>query len=170
MIRIIYHEEPKFPATDQHPSAVRYHIGEFWIDAVGAEPTAADLTAINRLALVRKIDSDADAIYSAVIGNRSTEYAQAEIDGINYKAANYTGTVPSSVLSWATAKGWTATKACDDILQTAAGWRTAQAAIRAQRLGKKEEAKNAVDEAALILVSAQWSLFVSAVRAQLGLS
>jgi hypothetical protein len=36
-IRVIYEAEPDFPPTDQHPDAVRYQVGEFWVDAVGGE-------------------------------------------------------------------------------------------------------------------------------------
>jgi hypothetical protein len=34
-IRVLYEAEPDFPPTDQHPDAVRYQVGEFWVDAVG---------------------------------------------------------------------------------------------------------------------------------------
>lgn len=45
-IRVIYEAEPKFPATDQHPDALRYRIGRYWVDAVGGEPSAAEVDAI----------------------------------------------------------------------------------------------------------------------------
>lgn len=48
MIRCVYSEEPAFPATDQHPDAVRYVIGGFWVDAIGGEPSAEDVQAILR--------------------------------------------------------------------------------------------------------------------------
>lgn len=47
-IRCLYEKEPKFPATDQHPDAERFAIsfGSFaWCDAVGGEPTQAELEA-----------------------------------------------------------------------------------------------------------------------------
>jgi hypothetical protein len=46
-IRCIYEEEPHFPASDQHPDAVRYtcSVGIYrFVDAVG-EPTVAELEA-----------------------------------------------------------------------------------------------------------------------------
>lgn len=46
MIRAVYTVEPKFPATDQHPDAVRYVIGGLWVDAIGPEPTLAEVQAI----------------------------------------------------------------------------------------------------------------------------
>jgi len=41
-IRVIYEAEPDFPATDQHPDAVRYRVGEYWVDAIGASPAELD--------------------------------------------------------------------------------------------------------------------------------
>ena len=32
-IRVIYEAEPDFPA---HPDAVRYQVGDYWVDAIGA--------------------------------------------------------------------------------------------------------------------------------------
>ncbi len=46
MIRCVYDREPTFPATDQHPDAVRYQLGGRWVDAVGGQPTLAELQAI----------------------------------------------------------------------------------------------------------------------------
>ena len=35
-IRCVYHGgEPSFPATDQHPDAVRYFIAPYVVDAIG---------------------------------------------------------------------------------------------------------------------------------------
>lgn len=42
-IRCVYSEEPKFPATDQHPDAARYQVGGKWVDALGGQPTQAEL-------------------------------------------------------------------------------------------------------------------------------
>lgn len=44
-IRIIYSEEPNFPATDNSPDAVRYEISGMWVDAVEGEPTVDDVAA-----------------------------------------------------------------------------------------------------------------------------
>ena len=40
-IRVIYEAEPDFPPTDQHPQAVRYQVGEYWVDAIGGEAGGA---------------------------------------------------------------------------------------------------------------------------------
>lgn len=128
-------------------------------------PKPGPSMASQRAELILKIDGDVDAIYRAVQGDRAAEYLLAESDAMAYKAAGYTGTVPSSVASWATAKVQTAKWATDDILTTAAGWRQAQAAMRASRLALKEQARTAPD---LGPVAAQWSGFVTTIRAALG--
>ena len=51
-IRIIYQPEngvprqPKWPAIDQHPDCVRYAVGLYVVDAVGGEPTLAEVEAL----------------------------------------------------------------------------------------------------------------------------
>lgn len=120
-----------------------------------------------RTALIKQIDADADAIYRDVQGNRGNEYALAESDATAFKAAGYTGTAPSSVQSWATAKGQTATWAADDILSTATAWRAAMSAIRANRLARKEQARTATD---LAPVAAAWTAFVVGIRSALGVA
>lgn len=132
-----------------------------------AEQVAAFLTT-QRALLIKQIDTDADAIYVAVVGGRAMEYAQAEADALSYQAAGYTGTVPSSVSSWAGAKGWTERQAADDILTTAANWRNAQAAIRLNRLTKKEQAKNAPEITSLNAIGAAWTGFAAYIRNALG--
>ena len=50
-IRVIYEAEPDFPATQHHPDAVRYQLGEYWVDAVGGAPAQVekDLEALARV-------------------------------------------------------------------------------------------------------------------------
>lgn len=134
-------------------------------DAEIAQETSV---ASQSVMFIRQIDADTDSLYAAVIGNRAAEYTAAEAEATAYADAGYTGTVPASVASWATAKGWTAQQAADDINATAAAWRTAQAAIRAARLLRKEQARTAADLAALATTRAQWAGFVAAIREQLG--
>lgn len=45
-IRCIFDQEPTFPATDQHPDAARYQVGGRWVDAIGGQPTQAEVDAI----------------------------------------------------------------------------------------------------------------------------
>jgi hypothetical protein len=72
------------------------------------------------------------------------------------------------VQSWATAKGWTATQAADDILAAAASLRGAKSAIRAARLLRKEQVKAATTGAEVSTAMAAWAAFAAAIRAQLG--
>ena len=136
------------------------------LDAIAAQEAERVLT-VARKALLLKIDADTDAIYRAVQGDRAMEYVLAESDAKAYKAAGYTGTVPDSVASWASAKGQTATWAADDILTTATGWRQAQSSIRATRLACKEQARVASD---MTPITAQWSGFVVAIKTALGVA
>lgn len=42
-IRIIYSEEPNFPASDNSPTSVRYQMGRYWIDAEGGQPLQSEV-------------------------------------------------------------------------------------------------------------------------------
>lgn len=123
-------------------------------------------------AAVRRIDADVDAITVGVIGGRADEYTRAEVDAKAYAAAGYTGTVPPYVADYAavmqTTHGWTAQQAADDILATAAAWRGAQDAMRAQRLGAKAAVRSAADVVGVDAVMAAWAGFLGMLRGQLG--
>jgi hypothetical protein len=117
--------------------------------------------------LIKKVDADVDTIYAAAIGNRATEYSEAELQASAFKDAAYSGTVPSYVASWlaSNTKGLTtATQAADDIIAQANAWRGAAASIRANRLTAK---KNIIDEVPTAMQ--QWNGFVTAIRAALGI-
>ena len=45
-IRAVYDQAPPFPASDQHPEAVRYQVSGRWVDAVGGQPTPAEVNAL----------------------------------------------------------------------------------------------------------------------------
>ena len=49
-IRVIYEAEPDFPPSAQHPDAVRYQVGEYWVDAIdieaGAAPAEQEIDAV----------------------------------------------------------------------------------------------------------------------------
>lgn len=132
-----------------------------------AAKIAAELQAAIEAAK-NKINADADKIYGDVVGNKGEEYRSAEADAKAFIAALYTGTAGGGVTSWATAKGWTNTQAAADIITQATAWRGAQAAIRANRLVRKEAVKAAVDLTALNTAMAQWAGFAAAIRGQLG--
>src|SRR3990167_9245177 len=119
-------------------------------------------------AFILQIDADADALIRAVIGERANQYEGAEREALSYKAAGYTGTIPPKVQAWATAKNQTATWAADSQIATAAGWRQAEDALYATRLLLKENARNALDAAALDTTKAQWAGFLAALKTSWG--
>lgn len=133
----------------------------------GIVPYVAPVPTVQ--ACLLKIDADTDAIYGAMLGNRAEEYTLAANEAQAFKAAGYAGTVPGSVQSWATAKGWMAAQSADDILATAAQWLGAQSAIRAQRLLRKEQVRVATDAAGITAAMQAWDGFVAYMRGQLGL-
>lgn len=73
-IRIIYTEEPKFPATDQHPDAQRFKVGDVWVDALDGRPTQAEIDAVLMPAPSGKHDF---AALDATIDNDVTTLAGA---------------------------------------------------------------------------------------------
>ena len=136
-------------------------------------PLPADVLA-QRLAsgiaaLLPRIDSEADAIYARVLGNRATEYAQAEAEAGAFRDAGYVGDVPHTIADWAAIKQKSSAWAADDILATAAAWRNAQMAIRGKRLACKEQARCATMQAELNAAGASWDQFCNSITAQLGL-
>ncbi len=136
------------------------------IVALGAEELEPLLSA-RRLAVMKQIDSDADQIYSDIMGNRLAEYTEAEAQASAYKAAGYTGDVGDMVSVWATASGNDAEWAADDILAQAAAWRTAQAAIRGQRLTHKTQVRGAATALEIDSALLSWETFVAALRDEL---
>jgi hypothetical protein len=121
-----------------------------------------------KLAAIRGIDADTDSLYAAVMGNREPEYTLAEYEAKGFVEAGYEGAVPDSIGAWATAKAWTAQHAADDILATAAQWRGAQKAIRANRLLRKEQVRTAGTVAEMNAAVAAWRAFHKATQAALG--
>ena len=137
-------------------------------DAIDAEYSAGILNN-KKNALITRIDTDVDAIYTAVIGRKDTEYIKAEEQALAYIAANYTGTVPEFVQDYATSEGQTASWAADAIAAKATAWRTAQASMRANRLQHKADARTAGSIAALDVIQAAWVAYVAAIKVTLGI-
>ena len=149
------------PPSDDALAAYKLSV---YTDPPPAPPTFAQ----NKTTFILKIDADVDAVYQAVVGNRSDEYKQAYDDATAFKAAGYTGTAPASVHSWALAKSWTDTQSADDILLAATRLAGLRDALRAQRLSKKELAKAAADQNALNTVMSQWGAAIAAIRTSAG--
>lgn len=166
--RVLWDEREDGPMPEITLGGMVREGGALAFDAARAAASDAGVIQQAIAAFVRRVDADVDAIYAAAVGNRGPEYDQAAIDAAAYKAAGYVGAVPASVASWAAAKGWSAQAATDDILVAAARLAQARDTIRAQRLLRKEQARVAVDSAALGVIESTWTGFVGAVRAQLG--
>ena len=71
-IRTIYRAAPSFPATDQHPDAVRYPVGALWADAIGGQPTQAEIDSFlgqdaSGLALKQRFSDDASELATAKV-------------------------------------------------------------------------------------------------------
>jgi hypothetical protein len=141
-------------------------IGDLWDGTTFSKP--ARYMVVEAADFILQVDTDTDALIKAAVGERLNEYNLAEKEALAYKAAGYTGTVPTSVSSWATVKGWTATQAADSILSAAEILLSAQQAIRANRLLAKETARTATDIAELDTIKATWGGFLAAIKAQLG--
>ena len=122
--------------------------------------------------MITNIDIEADIIREFVVGNpvRVFEYQWAESEATAFKSGGYAGTAPVSVSSWATAKGWTAQQACDDILTAAASFRSVMAAIRNTRLVGKENIRANENNAEAASAAYQTAMQTfSALRAQVGM-
>ena len=154
------------------PDPVRPDDTRYWVveNADGSYTATPKETALadEIAALIKQIEADADGLYTAALGNRATEYAEAESQAQGFKDAGYAGVAPAYVQAWADATGNTAQWAADSILATATAWRSAQTAIRTNRLAHKEAARRATDFDALDLVKAGWTAAVQSIRAQLG--
>lgn len=132
-------------------------------------PTPTELTILRNEALV-KTDTDCDDIYFKVLGFRDIEYINAETEARAYKAAGYTGTVPALVAAYAYGSGTTAQQAADYTIALSDQWRPAMQAIRTYRTAAKTQLATVTNKQELDTAMAQWSGFVSSIKAQLGVS
>lgn len=138
--------------TDQeHADLLAGELAESCIgDGAGGKPVQIDRPPPSRAQLCSAIDAEADAARQAVVGDplRIVEYERAAAEATVYKASDYSGEVPASVMSWAEAKGWTARQSCDDILTAATAFNAALYQLRDIRLKGKEAVRNSDDDAA----------------------
>jgi hypothetical protein len=100
-------------------------------------------------ASVLAVDHTADIARAAVVGDpvRVKEYERAQQQAEAFRDAGFTGTAPSCVACWATAKEWTDQQAAEDILAASARWLGALDGIRALRLQAKEDIRRATTNA-----------------------
>lgn len=127
------------------PSSTHIWDGKDWVfDLTQQEHQLENLKSD----LCRNIDTSADTARRAIVGDplKASEYERAAAEAKAYKDANYQGTVPPTVKSWAEAKGWPDNRAADNIIAEAEAWNHALYAIRDFRLKGKEAVRNAGDE------------------------
>lgn len=132
------------------------------------EPAPPFVLSEAKNTLTLSIDADVDTVYKLVIGNRLAEYQLAEREATEFKNNNYSGTVPSTVQSWATAQNQTAQWAADSILAQANAWINAQNAIRSARLATKAAVQNAQNESEINAVKNNWKITIQQIRQSLG--
>lgn len=83
-IRCVYFGgAPGFPATDQHPDAVRYVVGPYVVDAVGSEPTLVEVEKVLGRDPVVAIDAQLAALDATTLkgirGLREFILVQAQV-------------------------------------------------------------------------------------------
>jgi hypothetical protein len=115
-------------------------------------------------ALIVKIDQDTDNIYARVVGNRATEYLNAEVEAREFQSSGYLGDTPTSVQDVVTSASLTPQQAAEVILSKAAEWRAAQSAIRTKRINLKAQSAAAPSYEALELIKLEWTQFVIQMR------
>lgn len=127
--------QPTLRPTPLHTPGPPEQFGGGW-RATWVAPSAA--VALHTLLM--SVDSAADAARLAVVGDslRVVEYDRAREQAAAYKAAEYQGTVPPMVASWAI-NGRTAQQAADNILEEAAAYTNGLEQLRAVRLAAKEQ-------------------------------
>lgn len=151
-----------------------------WVEVwVVSEMTAPEIAARDA-ALRAKADAaiaatylDVDAVYVAAIGQRQSEYTDAETAARAYAAAGYAGTPSAYVTGFAannpTGIAQTNRWSADQIIARADAFVTAKLAMRNTRFLRQADMRAATTEAALSTAIANWNGFIAALRAQLGL-
>jgi adenylosuccinate lyase len=113
--------------------------------------------------------TDVDAIYAAAIGNRKTEYEEAEQAALAFQAAGYTGTASPYVADYAVTADITDQQSADLIIARANGLRAAVLAMRSTRFTAQSAMRAATTPAELDAAVAAWRAFITQVRTSLGL-
>jgi hypothetical protein len=113
MIRAVYHgHEPKWPASAQHPDAVRYGPiaidgMDYWADCIGGRPTEAEIRAVlnppKREFMARELFAALTPTDYAAI---RTAAAQSDEMGLLWAALQAQGSEPISLDSARFKRGW----------------------------------------------------------------
>lgn len=149
------------------PGLCTYSNGVWGKTIEANEIATRDLSTYANQALM-VVDGSSDALVTAVIGRRDTEYLMAEKQAQEFIDAGYKGDTFPYVDSWAQAKKSDQKWAADNIIETAANWRTVQSDMRAKRLKAKEDIRNATSLDSVDQIVNQWRKYIDIITKQLG--
>lgn len=153
------------PAYNPATEGCFWRNGAWVVIAAGTQPPQDDA----RQSALASTYADVDAIYAAAIGNRKTEYEEAEQAAIAFQAAGYTGTASPYVADYAATAGITDRQSADLIIARANGLRAAVLAMRSSRFTAQAAMRAATTQAELDAAVAAWAAFIAQVRTSLGL-
>jgi hypothetical protein len=145
-----------------------------WVD-YGIEPEWM-LPALEeaKAAAIARTYPDVDGVYRDAVGNRTTEYANAEAAAREYMAAEVkpeivsgylTGHARSNPTGEVQSNEW----ACQQIIERADAFRWAELQMRNVRFDRQADMRAATTDADLVAAVAAWEGFIVWLRATLGL-
>lgn len=143
-----------------------------WIDGGFAWVETATLDDLKAAAIARTYP-DVDKVHFDAVGNRATEYQEAERAARAFADAGYEGEAEDEVHGFAlnnpTGQAQTDRWAADRIISQADAFRTAQRMMRSVRFQRQAEMRSATTPEELNAIVAAWSGFIAGLRVQLGL-
>lgn len=102
-IRCVYTQAPNFPATDQHPDAVRYAVGAYIVDAIGVAPTLLEVQTMLGLTTTRaSVQAQINALEATQIAPRFSREGILGLILSNYMGKNATLTQAQAVANLTT--------------------------------------------------------------------
>ncbi|MCC6071467.1 hypothetical protein ACFSQU_18160 [Massilia sp. GCM10020059] len=138
---------------------------------IGAR-AALELTAAIAAAIA-KTYADVDSIYTAAVGQRTQEYADAEAAARSFVVSGYSGSASEYVSDYAlqnaTGEVQTNAWAADQIIARADAFHAAKLAMRSARFARQAQMREATTAEELASAIGGWDDFIAATRAQLGL-
>jgi hypothetical protein len=144
-----------------------------WLDT--PEPVWVETATLDDLkaAAITKTYADVDKVHFDAVGNRATEYQDAERAARAFAADSFQGEADDDVHSYAldntTGEVQTDQWAAESIIARADAFRAAQKAMRNARFKRQSEMRAAATPEELMAVAAAWDGFIAGLRAQLGL-
>lgn len=159
-------------ATRDNWTAYRANAARDGVELLPPITPLVDLAALKTAALSQTY-ADVDRVYADAVGNRATEYQEAEQAARDYAAAGYAGAASEYVSDYAlnnpTLEAQTNQWAADEIIARADAFRTAQKAMRSKRFECQAAMRAAATADELEQAIAQWAGFIAGLRAALEL-